>query len=131
MISELFPDTAVKVIESSPQTAMLVVADGDIIRNDVKPTPQGMLISPLGLDRYTQQTYGNKEFIVNVIHYLTGHAELIDLCSRELTLRLLDKSKIKNDRMKWILINTICPPLIIILAGIFFAWFRKKRFTKA
>ena len=38
---------------------------------------------------------------------MTGHAGLIKLRSRELTLRLLDKSKIKKDRRKWVLINTI------------------------
>ena len=43
-----------------------------------------MMITPLGFDRYTQQTYGNKEFIVNAIQYMTGHAGLISLRSREL-----------------------------------------------
>jgi ABC-2 type transport system permease protein len=128
-ISELFPDTAVKVMESSCQTGILVVADGDIIRNDTRLTPQGILISPLGFDRYTQQTYGNKDFILNVTHYLTGHAELIDLRSRELTLRLLDKSKITKERLKWVLINTLGPPLLVILVGIVFTWFRKKRYS--
>jgi ABC-2 type transport system permease protein len=128
-ISELFPDTTLKIIGSSKQTGMLVVADGDIIRNDIRLTPQGMLISPLGFDRYTQQTFGNKEFILNAIHYLTGHAALIDLRSRELTLRLLDKSKITTERLKWILINTVGPPLLIILTGFVFTWLRKKRYS--
>ncbi|HJZ40105.1 MAG TPA: gliding motility-associated ABC transporter substrate-binding protein GldG [Bacteroidales bacterium] len=129
MISQLFPDTAFGLTESGSPAALLVVADGDIIRNDVRPTPQGVLISPLGLDRFTQQTFGNKEFIVNAIHYLTGHGDLINLRSRELTLRLLDKARIKEDRTKWVLTNTIGPPLLIILAGILFAWLRKKKYA--
>src|SRR3972149_3549779 len=107
MISQLFSDSSFGFKESGSPAAMLVVADGDIIRNDVRPTPQGVLISPLGLDRFTQQTFGNKEFIVNAIHYLTGHGDLINLRSRELTLRLLDKARIKEDRTKWVLTNTI------------------------
>jgi ABC-2 type transport system permease protein len=129
MISQLFPDSAPGFKESGSPAAMLVVADGDIIRNDVRPTPQGVLISPLGLDRFTKQTFGNKEFIVNAIHYLTGHGDLINLRSRELTLRLLDKARIKEDRTKWILINTLGPPLLIILAGILYAWLRKKKYA--
>jgi ABC-2 type transport system permease protein len=130
MVSGLFPDTVVHIQESGRPSAMLVVADGDLIRNDVKPTPKGMMISPLGFDRYTKRTYGNKEFIINAIHYLTGHNGLINLRSRQLTLRLLDKTKINKDRTKWVLINMIGPPLIIILAGIFYSWLRKRRFTK-
>ncbi|MBN1789045.1 MAG: gliding motility-associated ABC transporter substrate-binding protein GldG [Bacteroidales bacterium] len=130
MISALFPDTTVKFKDTGSPSKMLVVADADIIRNDVRPTPQGVYISPLGFDRYTQQTFGNREFIVNAIQYMTGHGDLISLRSREITLRLLDKSKIKNDQTRWKLINTIGPPLIIILAGILYSWIRKRRFGK-
>jgi len=106
-----------------------VASDADMIRNDIRPTPQGILISPLGYDRYTKQTFGNKEFIINAVQYMTGHAGLINLRSRELTLRLLDKTKIKKDRRKWVIINTILPPLIIILAGLFYNWLRKRKFS--
>jgi ABC-2 type transport system permease protein len=128
MISGLFPDTVLQVKETGLPSSMLVVADADIIRNDVRPTPKGVLISPLGFDRFTQRTFGNKEFIVNAIQYMTGHAGLISLRSRELTLRLLDKAKIKEGR-RWVLINTICPPLIVIIAGILYTWIRKRKFT--
>jgi ABC-2 type transport system permease protein len=130
MISSLFPDTIVKFRDTGSPSKMLVVADADIIRNDVRPTPQGVYISPLGFDRYTQQTFGNREFIVNAIQYMTGHGDLISLRSREITLRLLDKAKIKNDLTRWKLINTVGPPLIIILAGILYSWIRKRRYGR-
>jgi len=130
MITGLFPDTAVKVTEMGQPSAMLVVADGDMIRNDIRPTPQGMMISPLGYDRFTKRTYGNKDFIINAIQYLTGHQDLISLRSRQLTLRLLDKAKIKEDRTKWVLINMISPPLLVILAGMVYAWIRRRKFTR-
>jgi ABC-2 type transport system permease protein len=129
MISGLFPDTILQVRDTGLYSSILVVADADVIRNDIRSTPKGILITPLGFDRYTQQTYGNKEFIVNAIQYMTGHAGLINLRSRELTLRLLDKSKIKEDRGKWVLINTILPPLIIVIAGLFYNWFRRRKFS--
>jgi ABC-2 type transport system permease protein len=109
---------------------MLVVADGDMIRNDVRPTPKGIMISPLGYDRYTQRTYGNKDFIVNAIQYLTGHNDLINLRTRNLTLRLLDKVKIKDHRTEWVMINMIGPPILVIIAGICYSWLRRRKFTK-
>jgi ABC-2 type transport system permease protein len=129
MISKLFPDTTIRVRETGLPSSILVVADADVIRNDIRPTPKGILISPLGFDRFTNQTFGNKDFIVNAIQYMTGHAGLVNLRSRELTLRLLDKSKIKKDRRKWVLINTILPPLLVILAGLFYSWFRKRKYA--
>ncbi len=130
MPARLFPDTVMQVKDSGMATAMMVIADGDVIRNDINPTPQGVRISPLGLDRYTNQTYGNKEFILNALHYLTGHMSLISMRSRQLTLRLLDKNKVRMKRTKWILINMTGPPLLIILSGILNYWIRKRRFAR-
>ena len=130
IISGILPDTVVRVIESGLPSAMLVVADGDMIRNDSKATPKGVMISPLGYDRFTKRTYGNKDFVMNAIQYLTGHQSLINLRSRQITLRLLDKTKIKNDRTKWVLINMIGPPLMIIITGIFYSVFRKRKYTR-
>jgi ABC-2 type transport system permease protein len=128
-VSLLFPDTVVAVMETGRPSIMLVVADADVIRNDVSPTPQGILISPLGLDRFTRQTFGNKEFVVNTIQYMTGHEGLINLRSRELTLRLLDKTKITENRSKWVLVNMLCPPLLVVVAGILYGWIRKRKFS--
>jgi gliding-associated putative ABC transporter substrate-binding component GldG len=129
MMSGLFPDTALAVYETSLATSIMVVADADVIRNDIRPTPQGVLITPLGYDRYSSQTYGNKEFIVNSVQYMTGHTGLIQLRSRELTIRLLDKTQIRNNRRKWVMINTILPPMIVIIAGLVYNWLRRRRYT--
>ncbi len=127
MLSGLFPDSVPQLIESG-RSSMLVVADADIIRNEIRPTPQGVQYLPLGFDRFTSQTYGNKEFIVNAIQYMTGHTGLIELRSRELTLRLLDKSKLKTQRNRWVLINMAVPPLLVILAGLIYSWLRRRKF---
>ena len=131
MLNDILPGAGRDFREESIPTAMLVVSDGDMIRNDVRVTEEGILITPLGYDRYTQETFGNKEFIVNSIHYLTGHEDLIRLRSRNLTLRLLDKALISEHRTFWILLNTLLPPLVIVLAGILFALYRKKQYATA
>jgi gliding-associated putative ABC transporter substrate-binding component GldG len=114
----------------SKPTKMVVVADGDVIRNEVRNTPNGMAISPLGYDRYSRQTFGNKEFILNAVNYLTDERGIMKLRAREFTLRLLDKSAIKEGKLKWQLINTLIPVLFVILSGIIIHFFRKRKYTR-
>ncbi|NOU45681.1 MAG: gliding motility-associated ABC transporter substrate-binding protein GldG [Bacteroidales bacterium] len=108
--------------------AMIVVADGDIIRNQFH-IPQGYPL-PLGFDQYTRQTFGNKDFILNAINYLTDGSGLISIRSRELKIRLLDGKKVADNRVFWQIINTAIPVITVILFGIILAWFRKKRYSK-
>ncbi|MEA3317565.1 MAG: gliding motility-associated ABC transporter substrate-binding protein GldG, partial [Bacteroidota bacterium] len=130
MINSFVDDKSYKLIEKSKSTKMLVIADGDIIKNDVRRRADGILISPLGLDRYTKQTYGNKEFIMNAVHYMTNEAELLKLRSKDIKLRILDKSKISQERLKWQLINVILPLVIIIIFGVLISRWRKYKYSK-
>ncbi len=111
---------------SGVDTKMIVISDGDIIKNDLLPGSGKPL--PLGMDRFGQ-TYGNKNFIMNCINYLCDDSGLISVRSRELTLRLLDKKKVKNERLKWELINTFVPLLLIILFGLIQNWRRKRKYA--
>ena len=115
--------------EKSIPTRMIVVSDANIIKNDVVNRPDGVFITPLGFDRYTQQTYGNKEFVMNAVHYLVDESGILDIRSREIKLRILDKQKIKNERFKWQMINTVLPVLLIIIFGILLTLLRKKRYV--
>jgi ABC-2 type transport system permease protein len=130
MISEIIPGSTRAYLPKSRPTTMLIVADGDVIRNDIRITPQEIVSLPLGYDRYTQQTFGNKDFVMNAMHYLAGNEELINLRSRDITLRLLDKASIKEDRTFWIIINTVLPVVFVMLAGILYNYLRKRRYTK-
>ncbi|MFZ4463148.1 MAG: gliding motility-associated ABC transporter substrate-binding protein GldG [Bacteroidales bacterium] len=113
--------------QSSP-TSMIVVADGDIIKNQFH-IPQGYPL-PLGFDQYTKQTYGNKTFILNAISYLTDGSGLISIRSRELKIRLLDGKKVAESRVFWQIINTALPVALVIFFGILLSWFRKRRYAK-
>jgi ABC-2 type transport system permease protein len=114
--------------EKSKPTAMIVVTDGDIIRNQFK-IPDGYPL-PLGYDQFTKQTFGNKDFILNTIDYLTDGPELISVRTKEVKLRLLDKSKLNEELMKWQLLNVSFPLLIVILSGLLMIWLRKRKYTK-
>ncbi|MDR0970012.1 MAG: gliding motility-associated ABC transporter substrate-binding protein GldG [Lentimicrobiaceae bacterium] len=113
--------------ESIP-TSMIVVADGDIARNQFH-VPKGYPL-PLGFDQYTRLTYGNKDFLMNAVSYLIEGEGMINIRSRELKIRLLDRVKVENSRLAWQIINTIVPFAIVILFGFILAFLRKRHFTK-
>ena len=112
----------------SEPTSMIVVADGDIIRNQFH-IPKGYPL-PLGFDQYTQVTYGNKEFIENAISYLVDGEGLISIRSRELKIRLLDMNKVNANTMLWQVVNVIVPSLLVVVFGFVLAFIRKRKFTK-
>lgn len=116
--------------EKSRNTKMIVVSDVDIIRNDVKNRADGMFITPLGYDRYTKQTYGNKEFVMNAVHYLVDENGILDIRSRELQLRILDKAKVQEEKSKWRFVNTVLPVILILIFGFLMAYLRKKKYTQ-
>jgi gliding-associated putative ABC transporter substrate-binding component GldG len=115
--------------EKSDATKMIVVSDADIIKNDVRQRADGIFITPLGYDRYTKQTYGNKEFVMNAVQYLLDESGILDIRSREFKLRLLNKSKVLEERTKWQVINTILPVVFIMLFAILLAYIRKRKYT--
>ena len=125
---EIVDDQATDFMEESEPTAMIVVADGDIIRNQFDIRTHKPL--PLGFDQYTGITYTNKEFIENAISYLVDGEGLIDIRSRELKIRLLDATKVNKERVKWQVINTVIPIAIIIVLGLVMAFARKKKYSK-
>ncbi|MFN8208776.1 MAG: gliding motility-associated ABC transporter substrate-binding protein GldG [Bacteroidales bacterium] len=131
MLSNLGVTGSFEFMEKSKPASMLVVADGDIIRNDVRESARGPLISPVGLDRYSNQVFGNRDFIVNTLNYMTDGSGLINLRSKEFKLRLLDKERIRKERLKWQLINTALPVISIVLAGLLMAFVQHRRYARS
>ncbi|MDZ7847740.1 MAG: hypothetical protein U5L96_13785 [Owenweeksia sp.] len=109
-----------QLIEKSVPTQQLIVADGDIIKNQLNVLnpniPKGAPL-PLGADQYTGAQYGNEDFLLNAIDYLLDDSGLIDIRSRELKIRLLDVQQVKEQKLLWQLVNTALPIALIILFG--------------
>ena len=127
---DLLIDKNFRVKTESVETKMIVIADADIIRNEVRRVGTIETPIPLGQDKYTGQMFGNRDFLINCLNYLIDDNGVMELRSREIKLRLLDNTRIKKERMKWQLINLAGPVLIVILAGIIYGFFRKKIYTK-
>ena len=109
---------------------MIVVADGDIVLNGVK---EGSPLS-MGVNSYTVGTqyeyqFANKQFVENCIEYLINPANLSEARAKDYTLRLLDAKKIEEQKTKWQIINLALPVVLIILFGIFYQWWRRKKYS--
>jgi ABC-2 type transport system permease protein len=130
MIGNLVDDKAFKLITESVDTKMIVISDGDIIRNEVRRMGTTVTPYPLGQDRLTSEMMGNRDFLINCMNYLVDYNGIMELRSRELKLRLLDKPRIKNERTMWQVINVAGPALLVIIAGLIYSLFRKRIYTK-
>lgn len=117
-----------KYRDLSKETKMIVISDADIIRNKVNWDKKEFYA--LGYDRFTQRTYGNKEFIMNCMHYLLDDDGLINARSKEFRIRLLDKQRVDKEKKKWQILNTAFPIALVLLFGSLLAWIRKRKYAK-
>ena len=129
MVSNLTDDKNLRIRTESKETRMIVIADGDIIRNEVQRSGLNETPLPLGQDKYTGQVYGNRDFIINCLNWLVDKNGIMELRSRELKLRLLNHKIIKADKFKWQLINIAGPVIIVILGGFLYSYFRRKKYA--
>ncbi len=112
----------------SVSTKMIVISDGDIIRNDVDYRSKAH--QPLGLNRFekTGVTYANKDFILNAVEYLLEDKGIISARSKDVKLRLLDTVKAEKEKTKWQLINIVLPLVLLALGGLLYGFIRRRRF---
>ncbi|WP_298902869.1 gliding motility-associated ABC transporter substrate-binding protein GldG [uncultured Psychroserpens sp.] len=110
----------------SKPTKMIVIADGDVIKNEViKNRPQ-----ELGFEFLTKRKFGNKEFLENAVNYLLNDDGLINIRTKEVKLAFLDTAKIEDQKSKWQIINIVLPLVILGVFGFVFNYFRRKHYTK-
>ena len=124
--NRLTPTSSIKYNNISGENKMIVISDGDIIKNHVNSNG---LSYPLGYNHFNKSQYnGNKDFIINCMHFLLGNEDLININSKQYTIRLLDRNKIIDDKLKWQLINLLLPLIIISLFYFSLSFIRKKKY---
>lgn len=104
---------------------MIVVADGDIGRNQIL---KGKAL-PLGVDLLTQQQYGNGQFLQNALSYLLDDTNIMQLKNREIAVRLLDRQRIDENKTYWQWLNMLIPLFLIGILAALFYWLRKRKFA--
>ncbi len=129
---ELADNKEFKFKERSEKTQMIVVSDGDFIRNEIKRMGDKVQPYPLGYDKYydAQYTPGNTQFIINCVNYLCADEGLISLRMRELKSRTLNATKVREEKAMWICVNIIVPILIVLLIGFTMIVMRKVKYSK-
>lgn len=113
--------------EKSVETQMIVISDGDVIRNPVNTAKNRFF--PLGYDKNAGRVvYGNKDFLLNAVNFLLADQQLISIRSKTITLRQLNTEKVKDEYFFWQFINLAIPILLIIILGLVLNGYRKKKY---
>jgi ABC-2 type transport system permease protein len=107
---------------------MLVVSDGDIARNLIV-NYETAEVKPLGFNKYDKYIYANKDFLVNAIEYLLDDSGVVEARSKEVKLRMLDVVRASDESVKWQLINVALPVVLLLVFGLLFNFWRKRKYT--
>ena len=113
-----------EVLDKGKENKMLVVADGDLIKNQVR---NGRPLE-LGYDKWTNNNYGNKEFLINSLNYLLDDTGLINIRNKKVTIPFLDVKKIAEQKTKWQLLNIGLPVVLTLIFGLLFNYFKKRKY---
>lgn len=116
----------IKNIDDGNPSKMIVISDGDIIKNQM----QGNRPLELGFDKMTNQFYGNKEFLLNSVNYLLDDSGLINIRTRQIAVPFLDPQKTVEQRLQWQTLNLLLPLGLLALFGIVFTIYRKRKYTR-
>jgi ABC-2 type transport system permease protein len=111
--------------EKGKPTKLIVCSDADIITNEVGKSGREL---PVGFDKFSGKLFGNKDLIVNSIDYLLEDRGIIDIRSKEITLRPLNKVKVEAERSQWQIINLVIPVLLLLLFGLARYYLRKRKY---
>ncbi|MBK8847710.1 MAG: gliding motility-associated ABC transporter substrate-binding protein GldG [Bacteroidetes bacterium] len=120
-------DTAIGFKEEGVPTKMIVIGDGDIIKNGINKSTGK--IFPCGYDRYNNRMFGNKSLILNMIDYLADDSNLIELRNKEIKLRLLNREVVKANASIIKIVNVVAPIIFLLLIGIIKWWWRRRLYA--
>jgi ABC-2 type transport system permease protein len=118
----------IEFLERSVPTQMMVVADGDIIRNLRDPRSGASL--PLGYNRYDRYTYANKDFLLNAVEYMLDDLGVFEARAKEVKLRLLDTVRAREEATFWRLVNIALPVALLAIFGFLWQWRRRSIYGK-
>ncbi|WP_340077653.1 gliding motility-associated ABC transporter substrate-binding protein GldG [Leptobacterium sp. I13] len=110
--------------DDTANNKMIVIADGDIANYTYANK------RPLfnGIDPWIKQVYGNKDFLINSMHYLMDDSGLIHIRSKEVSVAFLDEKKVNDERVAWQVVNIIAPLVILGLFALVFHLIRKRKY---
>ncbi len=120
-----FKDASFK--NTGKEGKMIIISDGDVVRNQLDKNFQPL---ELGYDKWTNNLYANKEFMMNCVNYLLDDNGLINIRSKEVNLPILDKEKVYASYTQSQVITVAVPIIILLLFGVAFTFLRKRKYSK-
>ena len=112
----------------SRPTKMIVVSDGDIIKNDFDS--QHKMPLELGFDRWTSKYYDNKAFLQNAMNYLLDDTEFLTLRNKKVQLAFLDKEKVAESARAWQIKVFLYPLLVLVIVMLLSGYFYRRKNIK-
>ena len=110
---------------NATKNKMIVIADGDVGKNQIlKGQP-----TDLAFDKWTNEQFGNKDFLLNAVDYLLDDAGLMELRNKTLQINILDKQKAFRERTFWQFLNVVFPLILLFSFGVIFNYLRKKKYS--
>jgi gliding-associated putative ABC transporter substrate-binding component GldG len=106
---------------------MIVISDGNVIQNQLDKKNQPL---ELGYDKWTNNLYANKEFLMNSVNYLLDDNGLINIRSKEVDLPILNNEKVYANYTFSQVITVGVPIVILLLFGVVFTFLRKRKYSK-
>ena len=119
-----FKDNSFQAI--GKENKMIVISDGDVVKNQMD---KGVPLE-LGFDKWTNQLYGNKEFLMNCVNYLLDDNGLINIRSKDVDLPLLNKEEVYKNYTVAQLITVGLPIVILAIFGFLFTFLRKRKYSR-
>ena len=112
--------------ESSPSTKIIVISDGDIVRNEINS--QSGQPSALGFDPVFNVTFANQDLMMNLVSFLVNENGIINTRAKEIKIRPLDKTKLASERTYWQTINLVVPIILLIAFGLGMGYWRRRKY---
>lgn len=130
--------------KSKKEGKVLVIGNGTFFANtyDSMPNPKGLnfLYRPnafnelkMDLDLYQRRIslyYGNQEFFQNIVDYMMGDNSVLDIRSRQIDIKEIDKEKVTKFAGFYKTMNMLLPLGIIILLSVLMNFIRTRRYAR-
>ena len=137
IIDKYVNDPTANYLEKSKANKMVVIGDGDLIRNELGMSEKGQLLpyglqfEPLVRDQNNQVAtmYGNGIFFTNLMDRMMGNEHLISLRSRMKIVRLLNREEISINRRSWQTFNLTIPVILVLVLGLIQWYIRRRKFA--
>ena len=123
--NRILPFEIENFIDNGQQSKMIIISDGDVIKNEVS---RGRPLQ-LGFERMSGRTFGNKEFLLNAVNYLLDDTGLINIRAKSIEVAFLDSEKVEEQKTIWQLINIALPLFLLGIFGLIFNYIRKRKYA--